>query len=276
MAPPSAGAGGRPGPGRWVPGLLGPGTGRDPARPALTSYDDATRERVELSGATLGNWVAKTANLLGDGLGLGPGARVAVLLPASWRTLSVLLGCWHVGAAVLLVPPGSAGPGTGPPPDLVLATADRLDEAAGLGALDVLAASLGALAPPLSDLPPGVLDLTSEVRVHGDALPAPAPAAPDDPVLELAGRSWSGRLLAEQVVGAVARGGLGPGDRVLAPAEPFDLALLVGGLLGPLAAGAGVVLCASPDAAALPGRAADERVTATVGTDVAGLRRLDA
>ena len=39
----------------------------DPTRPLLTFYDDATGERTELSGATLANWVAKTANLLVDG-----------------------------------------------------------------------------------------------------------------------------------------------------------------------------------------------------------------
>ena len=50
---------------------------RDPTRPLLTWYDDATGERTELSGATLANWVAKTANLLVDGLGLGPGDRAA-------------------------------------------------------------------------------------------------------------------------------------------------------------------------------------------------------
>ena len=50
----------------------------DPARPLLTWYDDGTGERVELSGATLGNWVAKTANLLVDGCGLG----IRVVFPA--------------------------------------------------------------------------------------------------------------------------------------------------------------------------------------------------
>src|SRR5262245_66226190 len=47
----------------------------DPTRPLLTWYDDTTGERTELSGATLGNWVAKTANLLVDGVGAGPGDR---------------------------------------------------------------------------------------------------------------------------------------------------------------------------------------------------------
>src|SRR3712207_2384754 len=72
----------------------------DPAQPLLTYYDDGTGERVELSGATLDNWVAKTANLLVDTYGLAPGDRAAVLLPPHWQTAAVLLGCWSAGLSV--------------------------------------------------------------------------------------------------------------------------------------------------------------------------------
>src|SRR5690606_31992912 len=37
--------------------------GSGSARPLITFYDDATGERIELSGVTTANWVAKTANL---------------------------------------------------------------------------------------------------------------------------------------------------------------------------------------------------------------------
>ena len=57
---------------------------RDAAAPLVTFYDDATGERVELSGATLGNWVAKTANLLQEEFDVGPGSTVAVALPVHW------------------------------------------------------------------------------------------------------------------------------------------------------------------------------------------------
>lgn len=72
----------------------------DPTRPLLTWYDDATGERTELSGATLANWVAKTANLLVDELALGPGSTAGVLLPPHWQTAAVLLGCWSAGLTV--------------------------------------------------------------------------------------------------------------------------------------------------------------------------------
>src|SRR3954447_19312603 len=81
-------------------GLLADAVAADPARPLLTWYDDATGDRTELSGATLANWVAKTANLLVDGCGLGPGDVAAVRLPAHWQTAAVLLGAWAAGLAV--------------------------------------------------------------------------------------------------------------------------------------------------------------------------------
>src|SRR5689334_12597573 len=70
------------------------------ARPMLTYYDQATGERTELSGVSLGNWVAKTANLLVDGCGLAPDAPVGVKLPPHWQTAAVLLGCWLAGVVV--------------------------------------------------------------------------------------------------------------------------------------------------------------------------------
>src|SRR5262245_25078722 len=83
----------------------------DATRPLVTYYDDASGERTELSGATLANWVAKTANLLVDGLGLGAradgrsassraGDVAAVFLPPHWQTAAVLLGCWSAGLSV--------------------------------------------------------------------------------------------------------------------------------------------------------------------------------
>ncbi|MET0997002.1 MAG: TIGR03089 family protein, partial [Mycobacterium sp.] len=66
--------------------LLGPILAADPAGPRVTYYDDATGERIEVSTVTLANWAAKTANLLRDELGAGPGSRIAVLLPAHWQT----------------------------------------------------------------------------------------------------------------------------------------------------------------------------------------------
>ncbi|MBJ7464797.1 MAG: TIGR03089 family protein, partial [Mycolicibacterium sp.] len=108
--------------------LLDPLLKRDPVGPRITYYDDATGERIEVSTVTLANWAAKTANLLRDELGAGPGSRVAVLLPAHWQTAAVLLGAWWIGAEVVF--------GRDDTTDIALCTADRLDEAdaaAGMG-----------------------------------------------------------------------------------------------------------------------------------------------
>src|SRR6201999_2541320 len=87
--------------------ILDPMLRADPVGPRITYYDDATGERIELSGTTLANWAAKTANLLRDECDLEPGGRVAVLLPAHWQTLAVLLGAWWCGAEVVADPAGA-------------------------------------------------------------------------------------------------------------------------------------------------------------------------
>src|SRR5436190_11821700 len=83
---------------------LGAIVAADPTRPLLTWYDDGNGERVELSGATVANWVAKTANLLVDGVGVTPGDRAVTLLPPHWQSAAILLGCWSAGISVATAP----------------------------------------------------------------------------------------------------------------------------------------------------------------------------
>lgn len=73
---------------------------RDGTRPLVTWYDDATGERVELSVATAANWAAKTANLLADEHGLGPGDVLALSPPSHWLSVVVMLGAWTAGVAI--------------------------------------------------------------------------------------------------------------------------------------------------------------------------------
>ena len=88
----------------------------------MTYYDDATGERIELSASTLANWAAKTANMVRDEFALEPGGKVAVLLPAHWQSVAVLLGVWWAGGEVVLSPDADA--------ELAFVTADRLDDVA--------------------------------------------------------------------------------------------------------------------------------------------------
>ena len=82
---------------------------RDPARPLLTWYDDATGDRVELSVATAANWAAKTANLLADEYDLGAGDSIGLDPTSHWLSVVVALGAWTAGIALDLG--GDAGVG---------------------------------------------------------------------------------------------------------------------------------------------------------------------
>jgi uncharacterized protein (TIGR03089 family) len=225
--------------------ILDPMLRADPVGPRITYYDDATGERIELSAVTLANWAAKTGNLLRDELAAGPASRVAVLLPAHWQTAAVLFGVWWIGAEVVL--DGSAA-------DVALCTIDRIDDADATGAGEVAVLSLDPFGRPAADLPVGVTDYATAVRVHGDQIIAerrPGPA--------LAGRSVDEVLAACQ--NSAAARGLTAGERVLSTTSwdtPDDL---IDGLLAVLAIGGSLVQVANPDHAALPRKIETEKVT---------------
>jgi uncharacterized protein (TIGR03089 family) len=117
--------------------------------------------------------------------------------------------------------------------------------------------SLDAFGRPAPDLPIGVTDYATAVRVHGDQIVAeqhPGPA--------LAGRS------AEQVLDAcqkaAAAKALTADDRVLSTASWSTADEVIDGLLSVLAVGGSLVYVANPDPAGLPRRVATEKVTRTV------------
>lgn len=234
-----------------IPAALSAAVRQDPTTPLLTWYDDASGDRTELSGATLDNWVAKTANLLLDGAGLGAGDTVGVVLPPHWQTAAVLLGAWAAGLAVR-----AAGPPE--PVDALFSTPGAAD---GWAAPDQYATGLLPLAMPLRDVPAGFVDYPTEVRNYGDHFRPVQPVAPDDAAFAGPEPRTHAEAMAAAADQAAALG-IGPGARVLIDAgrhaDPVDW------LLAPLAAGASVVLCANLDRAKLTGRAAAERVTLTL------------
>lgn len=225
--------------------LLDPLMKRDPMGPRITYYDDATGERIELSAVTLANWAAKTANLLRDELGAGPGSRVAVLLPAHWQTAAVVFGIWWIGAEVVF----------GGDAEVALCTVDRLDEAdaaAGLGEIAVL--SLDPFGKPVADLPVGLTDYATAVRVHGDQI---VPERSPGPALD--GRSVD-QVLAAASERAHTRG-LTATDRVSSAGEWGSPETLIDNLVAVFAAGASLVQVANPDPAAQQRRREMEKVT---------------
>jgi uncharacterized protein (TIGR03089 family) len=231
--------------------------GRYDDKPFLTWYDDRRGERVELSYKTFGNWLAKTANLLVDELGAGPGDRVGVLAD-HWQVPVLLAACWRAGLGVVALDPGDPGP-----PGLVAAFVheDQLDAAAAVPAGTVVLAltadplgragrdlgraeNFSRIVPSMGDGFPGGPD-------PADALAAGAETATMDQLL---------RGAAE----LAARTGLGDADRLLSGRRLLTAGGAVAGLLAPLARGAGVVLVGNLDPDRFWKRVADERVSVAV------------
>lgn len=229
----------------------------DAARPLITLYDDHTGERTELSVATFANWVAKTANLLRDELGVGPGDDVALLLPPHWQSAVWLVSTWAAGATTSTV-------GTTERARVAAASPDRVDDALE-AADDVVAVSLHPFALPCPEpLPAGVLDFGVAVRGHGDALVV-------SPSSELALRTLGGvsthRDLVDRGTRLAQQHRLGDGARLLVEA-PYDEAATLGplldGLLAALAVGGSLVLCTRLDDARLAHRVEAERVDVVI------------
>ncbi len=245
---------------------------RDAAAPLVTQYDDATGERVELSGATLANWVAKTANLLQDEFDVGPGSRVAVALPVHWQTAAVLLAVWSCGAAV--VDTAAEDDDRLVDVDVVLAAQDRVAAIEELGVEELLGLSLHPLGLGMTGYTGDARDFALEVRAHGDHFVPGAPVDPGAPGLQLAGLELTVGGLADAAAELAARLGLRAGDRVLVDEQAATEAGPVVWLLAPLAAGASLVLCRHPAPDQQNHRAVVEGVTATLGVGLDGIREL--
>jgi uncharacterized protein (TIGR03089 family) len=229
--------------------ILDPLLERNPAGPRVTYYDDATGERIECSTVTLANWSAKTANLLRDELGATAGSRVAVLLPAHWQTAAVLFGIWWAGCEAVF---------DGSPADIALCTADRVDEAeAAVGTGEIAVLSLDPFGKPVSDLPIGMTDYATAVRVHGDQI---VPESRPGPALD--GRSVDEVLAEASRVGTEL--GITADDRVLSTAAWESGDDVVRGLLALFHFGASLVLVANSDPGLLERRRQTEKLTRTL------------
>jgi uncharacterized protein (TIGR03089 family) len=233
----------------------------DPVRPLVTFYDDATGERVELSVATLANWVAKTANLLQGDLGAQPGDRLALLLPAHWQTTVWLLAGFSTG---VIVAPGADPAGA----DLVVSGPDPDDLAAARACRgERVALALRPLGGRFPQPPQGFIDYAVEVPSQGDRFVPYTPVGPDDPALEVpGGEELTNAQVVERARAAAQELGLAPGARVLSGLPFDDWQGLAAGLLAPLAVNGSVVLCRNLDRVTpeeLVKRQNTERVTYT-------------
>lgn len=211
------------------------------ARPFLTFHDEATGERVELSYATFGNWLAKTANLVQDDLLPEPGDRIAVSAPPHWLT-----AVWAVApllAGVVVDPwgePKSAHTAVSGPDEETLAAARECPG-------ERLALSLLPLGRPFQDVPEGFRDYSAEVRGFGDRFAAFDPPRAETEALVVDGRTLTHAELIEAATtpnGARTEAPLTSADRLLVDArrDRFTGAELVDWLFAPLVAGAAVVV----------------------------------
>ncbi len=199
--------------------LLAAAQRHDAARPLLTWYgpDGA---RVELSVATVANWVAKTAGLLSDELGADADDVVALDLPAHWLGPVWALATWTAGCRLVLGAGDSAAV-------TVVAAGAALPAAATL-----VVVGTGPFGGPAGgSLPPGACDYGREVLAQPDRyLGGPAGTLPED-----------------LVVAATQRAGALPAHaRVLVPADRFDQATLVDAVLVPLLLDGSAVLVQGP------------------------------
>ena len=245
---------------------------RDAAAPLITHYDDETGQRVELSGATVANWVAKTANLLQDEFDVGPGSRVAVALPVHWQTAVVLLATWSCGAAVVDTAPEDDGRLADL--DLVLAEQARLPAIEEQGVEELLGLSLHPLGAGMTGYAGPARDFALEVRAHGDLFVPHQEVDQGSPGLALAGLELTLGGLVAAARELAARLGIAPGDRLLLDERTAGEAGPVVWLLAPLAAGTSLVLCRNPASGQLQRRADTEGVTATLGVELDGIREL--
>ncbi|WP_439661657.1 TIGR03089 family protein [Lentzea sp. HUAS TT2] len=213
----------------------------DPGRPLITHYDDAAGTRVELSRATVKNWAAKTANWLRDEHDVEPGDPVAVLLPAHWQTVGLLLGAWWCGARV--VGAGADAKVAVVPP---VGTADA--DVVAVASLHPM--GLGSGAP---------VDYADDVRVHGDDFMPWEPVAGS--TLALAESTVDEVVAQARELGAK----LGPEPRVLSTLEWNSTSAVLEGFLAVLAAGGSLVQVTSPDAGLLAARRDSEKVTQLLG-----------
>ena len=222
----------------------------------ITYYDLDSGGRVELSVTTVDNWVAKTAGLLADELGVEAGDVVDVDLPAHWLGLVVLAATWTLGARVAL-PQAHEAAGATTPAAVRVRAADELrtDQADSTGEVGLVVTSTRPLGGPAGvTLPPGAVDLARDALGYPDLLAVPAVESQD-----------------ALLTAAVPPGQTGARRLVLAPR--LDAWVATQALLVPLRDDGSVVLVRStrttssdeataPDVAAI---AADERASITRG-----------
>lgn len=158
-------------------------------RPAVTVLRPDRRD--EQGVATLAQWAAKGAHLLEADLGLGPGDRIHVDLPAGWPLAAVCLAAWWAGISVT---------GDGDAEVVVVDEGRPVPPAA----VDILRTGTAVDGSPVGAV--AGEPWAEAVQAFPDAPPPPR-AAPDLPAFALGPRRWSQRELLADAAALGDRGG---------------------------------------------------------------------
>ncbi len=250
--------------------LLTQAVADDPARPLITFYDDSAGERVELSVVTFANWVAKTANLLVDGLARA--ARAAGVPGPAGALAGSGLARGLLGGRAGDRARGHRGDGRGRPHRHRGAGrrgARRRRRARGPGGRGGRRTRPGADgAAPARDRPPGVRHARLRPRDPWVRRPLPAAGRDSPRAAGAAGRrhpAQRGRARRRHD-GAASSAGRCPPARASCRCCPSTACRRSSaGLLGPLANDGGTVLCRRADSGLLAARVEAEQVSAVAG-----------
>lgn len=227
---------------------------REPGRPLVTFYDQASGERTELSVVTYANWVAKVSSLLVDELELERGDRLLLDLPTHWLGPVWLGAAWTVGLEVVW--PGAedvAAVACGPDPVASYADSGAVVVASALHPLGLRFAE---------DLPAGVHDLGVEVWSQPDSFVPWDPPTEEDLAVDgvVQGALWE--AAAAGSASGPSGSGLTDGGRLFSeanPASPSGLASFT----EPFARSGSAVWVRHPDPGRRAATYAAERATCT-------------
>lgn len=222
----------------------------DPASPLLTYRDLRTGERMELSAASLGNAIAKTAGLLRDELDAEPGMVVGIHLPFHWQRVVWLGACAATGTVFA---PDASPEGC----DVCVMDRDHLD-LRGLAAEDVLVSLAPFGLPDPGGAPAGVTDAAVAMRTHPDTFTPWEPPDAAAPLIRREGATLTQGDVMDEARATLANRGVSDGQRfaLISPDSESDILSLA----GPLILGSGVVLVAHPDSGDLAATLREEGV----------------
>ena len=140
------------------------------SQPTLTYYEGT--DRIELSGASLANWRAKVAHLLGGHYELAAGSRLCLDLPGHWIVPVIASAAAELGIIVELPTSSLRGAQQRDPApiDLTILSPDSTYSDWSDAAEDAIC-SMHVMGEPMATTPPGLDDFLAEARMQPDAYP---------------------------------------------------------------------------------------------------------